>query len=120
MAAADQTHLARREANHRASLAVVLGVAAVAALPAAVYLSKRSQSIGLLDAAWAIPFAFGCGLVALLFARGARGRIAVSLGRAAGVMRIRTGRLLAVLAICTALSASIAVGFYELLVRLEG
>lgn len=118
--AADGTQIARKGANHRASLAVVFGALGVVALPVAVYLSKRSQAIGLLDAAWAIPVAFAAGVGALLFSRGARGRIAWTLERAGGRMRIRAGRLLAVLALCLALSATISVGFYELLVRLEG
>ena len=51
---------------------------------------------------------------------GARGRIRWTLERAGGTGRIRLGRILAVAGICAALSASIAVGFYELLLRLEG
>ena len=109
-----------RSSNHRASLAVLLGLLAVAAVPAAVALSRRSQGVSLLDAAWAIPPAFASGVGALLFARGARGTIARTLERAGGSGRIRAARLLAVAGICVALSASIAVGFYELLVRLEG
>ena len=61
-----------------------------------------------------------CGLAALLFVRGARGRIRWTLERAGGTGRIRLGRILGVAGICVALSASIAVGFYELLLRLEG
>ena len=101
-------------------MAVVLGALGVAAVPAAVYVSERSQAVGLVDAAWAIPVAFGLGVAALLFARGARGEIAWSLERSGGRMRIRTARVLGVLAICIALSAAISVGFYELLLRLEG
>ena len=44
----------------------------------------------------------------------------LTLERAGGAGRIRLGRVLAVAGICVALSASIAVGFYELLLRLEG
>jgi hypothetical protein len=117
---ATQAGVARRAANHRASLAVVLGALGVAAIPVAVYVSQRSQTVGLLDAAWAIPAGFGLGLAALLFARGARGEIAWSLERSGGRVRIRTARVLGVLAICIALSAAISVGFYELLLRLEG
>jgi hypothetical protein len=118
--AAEQSKIPRKAPNHRASVAVLLGVLGVLALPAAVYVSNISQAVGLLDAAWAIPFAFAAGLAALLFARGARGTIAWTLERAGGRVRIRAGRLLAIACICIALSASIAVGFYELLVRLEG
>jgi hypothetical protein len=117
---ATRTGVERRTANHRASLALLLGALGVAAIPAAVYVSQRSQRVGLLDAAWAIPVAFCLGVGALLFARGARGKIARSLERSGGRMRIRAARLLGVLAICIALSAAISVGFYELLLRLEG
>jgi len=109
-----------RRRNRRASVAVVLGLVAVLTIPAAVYVSRQSQAVGLVDAAWAIPVAFVAGVAALLFARGARGTITRTLERAGGRVRIRTGRLLAMLGICVALSAAIAVGFYELLLRLEG
>jgi steroid 5-alpha reductase family enzyme len=106
--------------NHRASLALLLGLAAVVAIPAAVVLSRQTTGVRLIDAVWAIPVAAVCGVAALLFARGARGRIRWTLERAGGFGRIRLGRILAVAGICIALSASIAVGFYELLLRLEG
>ena len=109
-----------RSSNHRASLAVLLGFVAVLAVPAAIVAARRTAGISLLDAAWAIPVAAVCGLAALLFSRGARGRIRSTLERAGGAGRIRVSRLLAVAGICLALSASIAVGFYELLLRLEG
>ena len=89
------------------------------AVPAGVVVARQTAGITLLDAAWAIPMAAVCGLAALLFGRGARGRIRWTLERAGGAGRIRLGRLLAVAGICVALSASIAVGFYELLLRLE-
>ena len=109
-----------RSRNHRATAAVVSGVLAVAVLPAAIYLAQRSQRIGLLDASFAIPFAALFGVTAVLLARGAHGTIARTLERAGGFRRVRLGRLLGILGICVALSASIAVGFYELLVKLEG
>jgi hypothetical protein len=109
-----------RSSNHRASLAVVLGLAAVLAVPVAIVVSRRTSGITLLDTAWAIPVAVIFGLASLLFVRGARGRIRFTLERAGGAGRIRLGRLLGAAGICVALSASIAVGFYELLLRLEG
>jgi hypothetical protein len=109
-----------RSSNHRASLALLLGLAAVAAVPSGVALSRQTAGVRLLDAVWAIPVAALCGLAALLFARGAGGRIRWTLERAGGLGRIRVGRLLGIAGICVALSASIAVGFYELLLRLEG
>ncbi len=99
---------------------MVLGLAAVLAVPAAVVLARQTAGIGLLDASWAIPVAAICGLAALMFVRGARGRLRWTLERAGGTGRIRLGRILGVAGLCVALSASIAVGFYELLLRLEG
>jgi hypothetical protein len=109
-----------RSSNHRASLAVVLGLAGVLAVPAAVILWRQATGIALLDTAFAIPVAAVCGFASLLFVRGARGRIRWTLERAGGSGRIRLGRVLGVAGICVALAASIAVGFYELLLRLEG
>jgi hypothetical protein len=76
--------------------------------------------VRLLDAVWAIPAAALFGIAALLFARGARGRIRFTLEQAGGRGRIRLSRVLAVAGLCVATSAAIAVGFYELLLRLEG
>ena len=109
-----------RSSNHRASLAVVLGLVGVAAVPVAVGLSRQTAGVHLVDAAWAIPVAALLDLAALLFARGAAGRVRSTLERAGGKGRIRLGRWLGVAGLCVALSASIAVGFYELLLRLEG
>jgi hypothetical protein len=108
-----------RHSNHRATLAVLCGLVAVLVVPAAVVLSRRSSTLTLVDAAWAVPVAVGFGIAALLFARGARGRIRATLERARGRARTRVARVLGVAGICVALSAAIAVGFYELLLRLE-
>jgi hypothetical protein len=109
-----------RSSNHRASVAVLLGLAAVAAVPAGVVLSRQTAGVHLLDAVWAVPVAAACGVAALLFARGARGRVRWTLERAGGQGRIRLGRLLGIAGLAVATSAAIAVGFYELLLRLEG
>jgi hypothetical protein len=109
-----------RSSNHRASLAFVAALVAFLAVPIAVVLSRQTAGLTLVDAAWAIPVAFGCGVAALLFVRGARGRIRWTLEKAGGTGRTRAAVILAVAGICVALSAAIAVGFYELLLRLEG
>jgi len=99
---------------------VVLGLLAVVAVPAGVAISRQTAGVRLIDAVWAIPVAGVCAIAALLFARGARARVQWSLERAGGEGRIRLGRILAVAGLAVATSASIAVGFYELLLRLEG
>ena len=108
-----------RRSNHRASFAVIVGLIATVAVPGAIVVARQTGRIVLLDAAWAIPVAAACGLLALLFVRGARGRIRQTLERAGGAGRIRTAKILAIAGICFALSGSIAVGVYELLLRLE-
>jgi len=106
--------------NGRATLALVTGLVALLAVPVAIALARRTHKIVLLDAAYAIPVAIVFAVLALLFARGAQGRIRRTLERAGGRSRLRWGRRLAVAGIALALAASIAVGFYELLLRLEG
>ena len=108
-----------RSSNHRASFAVLVGLVATVAVPGAIIVARQTGRLVLLDAAWAIPVAALGGVVALLFARGARGRIRETLERAGGSGRIRTAKVLAIAGICFALSGSIAVGLYELLLRLE-
>ncbi len=96
---------------------MLLGIVGVLAIPAAVAYSRESTTFSLIDAAFVIPLAAIASVAALLVARGTGGhvRFAVSPSRA-----VRLGRWLAVAGICITLSASIAVGFYELLLRLEG
>ena len=93
----------------------------VLALPAAVALARQTARVDLLDAAWAIPVGDRSQhRRALLFARGARGRIRSTLERAGGARpRARAPRGSPSPASASRSSASIAVGFYELLVRLE-
>jgi hypothetical protein len=96
---------------------VLFGLVGVLAIPAGVALAKYNGRVTLLDAAWAIPVAALASVAALLEIRGTSGHVRFSL---APVRRIRLGRLLGVLGICLTLSAAIAVGFYYLLVQLEG
>jgi hypothetical protein len=108
-----------RSSNHRASLSALSGLVALVAVPAGVAVARQAAGITLVDAAYTIPVAAAAGVAALLFARGARGRIRQTLERAGGAGRARIGRIFGVAGICFALSGSIAVGFYELLLRLE-
>ena len=85
------------------------------ALPAAVGYSRESSTFSLLDAAWFIPLAAIASVAALLVVRGTGGHVQFAPLRSA-----RVARVLAVAGICIALAGAIAVGFYELLLRLEG
>jgi hypothetical protein len=114
-----QTLLQPRRVNPRAWLAFLFGLVAAGIIPAAIELTRKIPGAVLLDAVWAIPVAAAAATVSLLFARGAHGAIARTLERAGGSLWIRLGRILAIAGICLTLSASIAVGLYELLLRLE-
>ena len=119
MAARTHTLSQPRRLNARAWLAFLFGVVAVAIIPAAIELTRKVPGAVLLDAVWAIPVAAVAAILSLLFARGARGAIARTLQPVGGEGCIRLARILAVAGICLTLSASIAVGLYELLLRLE-
>jgi hypothetical protein len=108
-----------KSSNHRSSVAVLLGIAAVLAVPAGIEIARRSPTIRLVDAAWAIPVGAALGLLGLIAVRSARARIERTLGRAGGAGRAKAARRLAVLAICLAITASISVGTYEVLLRFE-
>jgi hypothetical protein len=114
-----QAYVQPRRPNYRAFLALLFGVLAAGIVPAAIEATRKIPGAALLDAVWAIPVGAVAAVLSLLFARGARGAIARSLERTGGALWIRLGRILAVAGICIVLSASIAVGLYELLLRLE-
>ncbi|HZT85030.1 MAG TPA: hypothetical protein VE984_06365 [Gaiellaceae bacterium] len=119
MAVRTQTLVRPRRPNVRAWLAFFFGGVAAAAIPVGIELTRKVPGAVLLDAVWAIPVAALAAILSLLFARGARGAIARTLSHVGGEAWIRLGRILAVAGICFTLSASIAVGVYELLLRLE-
>ena len=106
--------------NPRATAAALLGGLAAVAVPAGVVLARQSTRVSLLTAAWAVPIAAVLGVAALLLARGARTQLRVTLDRAGGRGRVRAALYLGVAGVCFALSGAIAVGFYELLLKLEG
>jgi hypothetical protein len=93
---------------------VVAGVASVAALPLAIYLTRFSDSYDLLHAGFVIPVAAGLGLVAIYLARTERRRSSVSLA-VDGSRVALVGRVLGVVGICLAAAALVALGVYGLL-----
>jgi hypothetical protein len=105
--------------NVRAWLAFLFGLISAGVIPVAIEATRKVPGASLLDAVWAIPVAAIAATMSLLFARGARGMIARTLEPVGGSTWIRLARILAVAGICITLSASIAVGLYELLLRLE-
>jgi hypothetical protein len=94
---------------------LVAGAASVATLPVAVYLTRYSTSYELLHAGFAIPVAVGLGVLALVLARRAERRSAVSLSGGGRDGIATAGRILGVLGLCIAASALVALGVYGLL-----
>ena len=95
---------------------VVAGVASVATLPLAVYLTRFSDSYDLLHAGFAIPVAAALGSGALLLARRVRVETSLSLSGAGQGSRAATaGRVLGIVGLCMAAAALVALGVYGLL-----
>ena len=95
---------------------VVAGVASVAALPLAIYLTRFSDSYDLLHAGFAIPVAAALGAVAVVLAQRARMQSALSLaGAGASPGTATAGRVLGILGLSLAASALVALGVYGLL-----
>jgi hypothetical protein len=111
-AAAVSSPLAR--SRRRSWVALLLAVLGLLALPAAVDLSRRSQTVSLLDAGYAIPVAFLLGLVALIMARRARDNLRWLSVRDAGTGVASTAVVIAGVTICLAVTAALSIGFYEL------
>jgi hypothetical protein len=108
-----------RSSNPAATAALVAGLAAVAALPAAVALAQISSRVKLTQAAAGAPVAAVFGVGALLLARRALRRSERTLGRAGGEGAARAGRVLGVVGLCLAAAGAIAIGFYGLLVHYQ-
>jgi hypothetical protein len=100
-------------------VSVVLGLVAVVAMPAGIEVAREAESVDLRDAWGAIPVAALAGICAILLARGARRRIERTIGRVGGQRLAIVGRTLGVLGLALAIAGGIALGVYELLVRIE-
>ena len=95
--------------------AFLVGLASLATLPVAVYLTRFSDRYELLHAGLAIPVGLGLGVLALALARRARRRGALRLdGRVDGRL-VTAARVLGILGICLALAGLVALGVYGLL-----
>ena len=103
----------------RAAWSAVLGLLATLTLPVAVGATRYSASYDLLHAAFAIPLAAAFGIAAIVLARRARAldKAAVS-GPGTGKAG-RVGRLLGILGLCIAASATISVAVYGVLIAVE-
>jgi hypothetical protein len=94
---------------------VLLGLVAVATLPAAILLAERWERITLLESSVAIAPAFILGLAAVYLGRRARRSIDRTLGRVRGSKLALVGRFLGYLTLYMALTASISVATYYVL-----
>jgi len=93
------------------SLAV--GLASMATLPIAVYLTRFSERYELLHAGFAIPVGALLGFVSIRLARRASRRRALSLGPGGGLARI--GRVAGIVGVCLALAGVVALAVFGLL-----
>jgi hypothetical protein len=98
----------------RSWVALLLAVLGLLVLPAAVELSRRSRTVSLLDAGYAIPIAFLLGLIALIMARRARENLRWLSVRERGTGVASTAVVVAGVTICLAITAALSIGFYEL------
>ena len=102
--------------NRAAGASLVLGLLAVAVLPAAVLITEHRSDLRLLHAGIAVPVAAVLALAAILLARRARRESALRLGRAPAREGVaRAGHVFGVAGVCLALAAVVSLGVYELL-----
>jgi hypothetical protein len=105
--------------NSRAAWSAVLGLLSAVTMPIAIFTTRYSASYELLQSGFAIPLALALGIAALVLARKARSYDEATLGKAGGRKRDRVGRVLGVIGICMAASATIALLVYEVLIAFE-
>jgi hypothetical protein len=97
----------------------VLGVLATLTLPVAIGATRYSGSYELLHAGFAIPIAVILGVFAVVLSRRAKELDRATLGRAGGGRAARLGRVLGILGLCIAASATIALAVYGVLHAIE-
>ena len=101
--------------NTRAAWSIALGALATLTLPVAIFATRYSDSYDLVHAGFAIPIAAAGGISAVILARRARALDQATLGRTGGAKAARAGRLLGILGLCVAASATIALSVYAVL-----
>jgi hypothetical protein len=101
--------------NRAAWASLVTGIASVAVIPVAVYVTRYTASYELLDSAFAIPVAFVLGLTAMTLARRGQRRSSLSLVRPAHEGVVKAGRILGIAGVCIASAALVSLAVYGLL-----
>ena len=94
---------------------LLAGLASVATLPVAIYLTRFSESYELLHAGFAIPLGAALGVLAIVLARRARRQRALRLGRGGREWPSRVGRWLGILGLGLAAAGIVAIAVYGLL-----
>jgi hypothetical protein len=102
--------------NVKAVWAVASALLSLAALGGAAYLSQRYDEVRLVDAIVAVPIALVFGVVAVFFGRAARDEHRRTLGRSGSRLFVGIARLLATVALLLALTASLALAVFAVLV----
>ena len=92
----------------------MVGIASIATLPLAVYLTRLSDTYDLLHAGFAIPVAAAFAFAALGLSNRARRRDALRLGGTTGRLAT-TGRVLGLVGLFLVASSLVALGVYGLL-----
>ncbi len=103
----------------RAAWSATVGALSALTLPVAIVATRYSQSYDLLHAGFAIPLAVILGVTAIVLARRVRAYDQATLGRAGGAKTARAGRLLGIVGLCMAASASIALAVYGVLLAMD-
>ncbi|MEO5632462.1 hypothetical protein [Gaiella sp.] len=105
--------------SRRAAWSVVLGVLATVTLPAAIAATRYSSSFDLLHAGFAIPVALVAGVGAVVLAQRARAIDRATLGRDTSGKAATWGRSLGILGLCLAVSATISIAVYGVLMAAD-
>jgi len=94
---------------------LLAGVASVATLPVAIYLTRYSGRYELLHAGLAIPLGGALGVASVVLGARARRRAAVRLERGNRGRVASVGRVLGIIGVCLALAGVVALAVYGLL-----
>ena len=111
---------AARRANPRATWSVVCGLLSLTAIPAGVVLARELKAVTLVDSSGSVAVAAVLGVAAIILARRAREHVQITLARAGGGRAARIGRILGVLGLLVAATATLALGFWGLLTLFAG
>lgn len=105
----------RTEGSAAAWGSLLAGLASIATLPVAVYLTRFSERYELLHAGFAIPVGALLGFLSIRLARRASRRTALTLGPGGGLRLARVGWVIGVAGICLALAGVVALAVFGLL-----